>query len=95
MCNSLVMQTQCSRCVRSLGYLRVLIYSHNLQEDKKSISTGSTSLVYKRDVWEISFDHETRILTKIIKLQDTDLVCLFVSLTSLGWIKSETNKQGQ
>ena len=38
--------------------------------------TGSPSLVYKRDVWEISINLETRILTKIINLQHTDLVCL-------------------
>ena len=31
--------------------------------------------MYERDVWGISFDRETRILTKIIKLQHTDLVC--------------------
>ena len=43
-------------------------------------TTGSPSLVYKRDVWEISFDHETGILTKIIKLQHTDLVCLCLGL---------------
>ena len=43
--------------------------------------------MYERDVWEISFDRETRILTKIIKLQHTDLVCL--SLISLSWILSD------
>ena len=61
--------------VRKVPRISSTLYSHNLQENKKSASTGSTSLVYKRDVWEISFDHETRIFTKIIKLQDTDLVC--------------------
>ena len=35
------------------------------------------------------FDHETRILTKIIKLQHTELF-LFLSLTSLlSWILSD------
>ena len=34
------------------------------------------------------FAHETRILTKIIKLQHTELF-LFLSLTSLSWILSD------
>ena len=32
--------------------------------------------MYKRDVWDISFDQETRILMKIIMVENTDLVCL-------------------
>ena len=45
-------------------------------------TTGSPSLVYKRGVWEISFDRETRILTKIIKLQLLTLfVCLWLNPT--------------
>ena len=43
------------------------------------------SLVYKRDVWEISIDHKTRILTKIIMLQHTDLVCLCLWLHWVGF----------
>ena len=38
--------------------------------------------MYERDVWEISFDRETRILTKIIKLQQLTLI-------SLSWILSD------
>ena len=45
--------------------------------EKSGSATGSPSLVYKRDVWQISINHETRILMKIINLQHTDLVCKF------------------
>ena len=41
--------------------------------------------MYKRDIWEFSFDHETRILTKVIELQHTNLVYLSLQ-TSLSWI---------
>ena len=45
----------------------------------------------------ISFDCETRILTKITKLQHTVcfvclFVCLFVSLTSLSWVLIDFNQ---
>ena len=52
---------------------------------KASVHTGSPSLVHKRDVWEISFDRKTRIVTKIIKLQHTDLVCLYLWLHWVGF----------
>ena len=47
---------------------------------------------HKRDVWGISLNRKTRILTKIIEFSILTLfVCLFVclSLTSLSWILSD------
>ena len=37
--------------------------------------------MYKRDVWDISFDRETRILMKIIMLQNTELLTLSVCVS--------------
>ena len=52
-----------------------------MKEDKESLTnllsgTVSITAINKRVVWKILFDHETRTLTKIIKLQDTDLIYL-------------------
>ena len=57
------------------------------------ISTGSPSfnpsLLYKRDVWEISFNHKTRIFLLKIILQLTDLLCssdfIVFFLSDLAW----------
>ena len=49
------------------------------------LSTGSPSLVYKRDAWEISFDCKTGILIKLIKLHHTDLFCLHLWLHWIGF----------